>query len=309
MQVEEVIIRFEWGHIAGKWWGPRDVRPIVLLHGWQDNAGSFARLIRLLPPALSYFAIDFPGFGHSSHPADGTLYGITNFAYILDSMRAKFKWKRLSLIGHSMGSIVAFIYAGTFPKRVDLLVSISLLQPLVHSVQTIIDYMRIKGAALLQADPLFNGQPPVFTFRELVDRVVSGSKGSVHSSKAVYLIRRSVRPSDGQPGKFYLLRNIRAQNVYGDYFSDDLCVELAKQIGVPHLFLKTNYFEFEGSQNTIKMIELLSDLNPRFEWQDIKGTHHVHLNQPDKVSGLISTFLLKYYRRFETCSSISCSKL
>lgn len=33
--VEEVRIPVPWGHIAGKWWGPRDRRPIFVVHGWQ----------------------------------------------------------------------------------------------------------------------------------------------------------------------------------------------------------------------------------------------------------------------------------
>jgi hypothetical protein len=34
-KVEEVKIKLPWGHVAGKWWGPKDVQPIVTLHGWQ----------------------------------------------------------------------------------------------------------------------------------------------------------------------------------------------------------------------------------------------------------------------------------
>jgi len=36
-------------------------RPIVCIHGWQDNAGTFDRLIPLLPREFSYLAIDLPG--------------------------------------------------------------------------------------------------------------------------------------------------------------------------------------------------------------------------------------------------------
>lgn len=34
-QVEEVRIPVPWGHLAAKWWGPQDKRPILCLHGWQ----------------------------------------------------------------------------------------------------------------------------------------------------------------------------------------------------------------------------------------------------------------------------------
>jgi hypothetical protein len=49
------------GHLWGKWWGARNVRPFVCVHGYLDNAGSFDRLIPLLPRECSYFAIDLPG--------------------------------------------------------------------------------------------------------------------------------------------------------------------------------------------------------------------------------------------------------
>lgn len=50
-----------WGHVAGKWYGSENVRPIVMLHGWQDNAGTFDTLVPLLPNHLSYLSIDLPG--------------------------------------------------------------------------------------------------------------------------------------------------------------------------------------------------------------------------------------------------------
>lgn len=33
--VEEIRIPVPWGHIAGKWWGPKNKRPVVAYHGWQ----------------------------------------------------------------------------------------------------------------------------------------------------------------------------------------------------------------------------------------------------------------------------------
>lgn len=32
---KEVTIPVPWGHVAGKWWGPTNKRPILTLHGWQ----------------------------------------------------------------------------------------------------------------------------------------------------------------------------------------------------------------------------------------------------------------------------------
>lgn len=50
-----------------KWWGSKDKQPIIAIHGWQDNAGTFDPLVELLPTNLSILCIDLPGHGRSSH--------------------------------------------------------------------------------------------------------------------------------------------------------------------------------------------------------------------------------------------------
>nr|XP_015215180.1 PREDICTED: serine hydrolase-like protein 2 [Lepisosteus oculatus] len=81
----EVQFPVPWGHIAAKDWGPRDGRPVLCLHGWSDNAGSFDRLIPLLPADCRCVAIDFPGHGLSTHRPAGVLY--TFPAYVADMRR------------------------------------------------------------------------------------------------------------------------------------------------------------------------------------------------------------------------------
>lgn len=58
----------------GKWWGGRGRQPLIALHGWQDNAGTFDGIGSLLPSDISMLAIDFPGHGRSSHYPKGQSY-------------------------------------------------------------------------------------------------------------------------------------------------------------------------------------------------------------------------------------------
>jgi pimeloyl-ACP methyl ester carboxylesterase len=62
LKCEEITIYLpNGGHISGKWWGDKSTRPILCLHGRQDNCGTFDRLIPLLSREFSYLAIDLPG--------------------------------------------------------------------------------------------------------------------------------------------------------------------------------------------------------------------------------------------------------
>lgn len=81
----------------GKWWGPWDQQPIVAIHGWQDNAATFDRLIELLPSNVAVLAIDLPGHGLSSHLPTGLHYYIFWDGLIaLRRVIKYYKWNKVS---------------------------------------------------------------------------------------------------------------------------------------------------------------------------------------------------------------------
>ncbi len=47
--VSELSLPVPWGEVRGKVWGPDNGRPVLCLHGWADNCGTFNTLIPLLP--------------------------------------------------------------------------------------------------------------------------------------------------------------------------------------------------------------------------------------------------------------------
>ncbi|OQR66221.1 serine hydrolase protein-like [Tropilaelaps mercedesae] len=132
----ELRIPVPHGHIAAKVWGyPESVsvpnRRVMAAHGWQDNANSFDPLVthpemglhRLFTPnsedkGLCIVALDFTGHGFSSRLPPGSIY--THHRYVLDiAVVANFlRWNKFTLIAHSMGAGMAFYFALMFPDRV-----------------------------------------------------------------------------------------------------------------------------------------------------------------------------------------------
>lgn len=81
----------------GKWWGPTNKQPIVAIHGWQDNAGTFDNLAPLLPSNIAILCIDLPGHGLSSHLSDGQFYYVFwDGVHILRRIVKYYKWNKVS---------------------------------------------------------------------------------------------------------------------------------------------------------------------------------------------------------------------
>jgi non-heme chloroperoxidase len=97
--------------------------PLLFLHGYTDSWYSFSRLLPLLEPGgYHIFAIDQRGHGCSERPFGG--YTTDDFAADVDAFMEAVGIQRATLVGHSMGSLVARRVAVQYPHRVARLVLI-----------------------------------------------------------------------------------------------------------------------------------------------------------------------------------------
>jgi pimeloyl-ACP methyl ester carboxylesterase len=98
---------------------------LILLHGWMDCAATFQLLADAAPEALleyEWIAPDWRGFGQSAWASDG--YWFPDYLADLDQLVGGMGDGAVTLVGHSMGGIVACLYAGIRPERVAALVSL-----------------------------------------------------------------------------------------------------------------------------------------------------------------------------------------
>lgn len=263
---------------------------------FKDNAGTFDRLIPLLPKDQSYLAIDLPGHGLSSRVPDGMAYHGVDNLYLLNFLCNEYNWDKISLLGHSMGSVLSFMFASVFPTKVDLIIQIDALKPHI--------YDPIKSAAGIQ-DRVENfmkadqrnqekSEPPSYTYEDMVERLVSGTRGSVTMETAGNLLKRNIRRSEKYPGKFYFTRDSRLKYNYSPSFSQPVSVELAKRLNMPHLFIKAiNSPYYERKEYYTEVIDVLKQ-NKNFECHYVDSTHHLHLTEPEKVAPIISEFISKH---------------
>jgi pimeloyl-ACP methyl ester carboxylesterase len=121
-----LTIRYlEWGEPVG--------RPIVLVHGFLDQAHSWAPFVVFLQSKsrepLWIVAPDCRGHGNSGWVGAGGYYHFPDYVFDLDCVIRDLGVSSVKLIGHSMGGSISFLYSGTFPERVEKLVLIEGVGP------------------------------------------------------------------------------------------------------------------------------------------------------------------------------------
>jgi len=127
----ELRIATPFGELAALQWGDADATPLLALHGWLDNAASFAALAPRLATRRRVIALDLPGHGHSTHlPTSLHRYNnLDQVDHVLDFADA-LGLQRFDLLGHSLGAGIASLTAAAAPTRIGRLALIEGLGPL-----------------------------------------------------------------------------------------------------------------------------------------------------------------------------------
>jgi len=101
-------------------WGPADAPVLFLLHGWMDSSATFQFMVDALQQDWHVIAPDWRGFGDSQWNQDS--YYSPDYLADLDACLEHFSPKHpVFLAGHSMGAMVAGLYAGIRPDRIAAL--------------------------------------------------------------------------------------------------------------------------------------------------------------------------------------------
>ena len=102
-------------------WGNPGAPPVVCVHGYTSSAQAFNALARRFHDRYHFVALDVRGHGASAwSPAGAYQYRdqVGDLAAVVD----KLGLSRFTLIGTSMGGIIAMAYAGAHPDRLTHLV-------------------------------------------------------------------------------------------------------------------------------------------------------------------------------------------
>lgn len=151
-------------------------QPLVLLHGLSDSWFSYSRVLTALASSYHVYALDQRGHGDTERPTTG--YAMTDLAADVVAFLDAMGLDKVTLVGHSLGSIVAIETALAAPAHLDALVLIGANTrwdaPELVAFQEVVDGLEdpIPAAFVreFQASTAFEPLPEAF-----MDRVVAES--------------------------------------------------------------------------------------------------------------------------------------
>lgn len=279
-------------NLTGKWWGSREKQPVIAVHGWQDNAGTFDNLAPYLCHEISLLCIDLPGHGLSSHYGDGSFYYIFwDGILILRRVVKHFGWEKVKILGHSLGGAIAFLYAATYPKEVESYISIDIASPTVRDPVKMVSSIGDAVDKFLKYETLTQENMPCYTFSEMIDIVHDAYAGSVTRENCEVLMKRGMKPADKE-GYYYFTRDPRLKVAALGFMTIDQVVEFASRITCKVMNIRGDPgMAFPNPENYTRVLDVIEQKAHKLVRLKIPGSHHLHLNDPENLADQVLDFL------------------
>ncbi len=143
-------------------------RPLLLAHGYTGSKEDFAQWIEPLAEHGWHVVVpDHRGHGDSHKPTGEEHYSLDLLASDLLELASSLGWDRFTLLGHSMGGMVAQLVAIQAPERLDALVLMDTGHGPLHTIDAELAALGIEAARTdgmdLIADVLADSDGPLTT--------------------------------------------------------------------------------------------------------------------------------------------------
>ncbi len=109
--------------------------PVILLHGYAQNSHMWRPLMAVLAKTHTIIAPDLRGFGQSSKPMTG--FDKKTMAQDVHALASSLGLRRVVIVGHDIGLMVAYAYAAQYPNEVDRIVLMDAFLPGVGNWTTV----------------------------------------------------------------------------------------------------------------------------------------------------------------------------
>lgn len=268
-------------------WGNADAPKLFMVHGWMDVGASFQFLVDALKGDWCVIAPDWRGYGHSENSRDG-VYWFPDYLADLDALLTHYSPDApVNLLGHSLGGIVATLYAGVRPERVARLINLEGFgMRRTQSADAPGRYRKFLGE--LAEPPRLK---PYKDFAELAARMQK-SNPRLSEAKAAFLARQWGEQKDSQ---VVLLADPAHKIVNATLYNIDEAQACWKAVTAPILAVVADESELLTRWITeADYRERLACFRDLTEARIANAGHMMHHDQPEVLGALIEKFLAEH---------------
>ena len=276
----ELCIDLPHDRLSAQRWGNGPHR-VLALHGWLDNAASFAPLApHLLDENTSLIVLELAGHGRSGHRPLGTGYHFTD--HMRDVMFAAdaLGLERIDFVCHSLGAAVASLLAGTFYDRIGRLVCIECYgTPYVSDHNDLPERMRERLLTMDYMNPRSSRY-----YQDLAPLIAARIRaGAMKPESAELLVRRNLNEeADG----YRFISDKRLTVWQPMMLSEEQVQEFIPRIRAPVLMIEGD----EGFTKEWHYLPSRYQLTQDIRVARLAGGHHLHMDEPAAVAKVIKDF-------------------
>jgi len=269
-------------------WGPTDGKPVVCIHGTRDQGASWGMAAEVLA-AQGYRVIapDLRGHGHSDHVGPSERYHLRDLIADQEQLFTQLALDRVILIGHSLGSVLAVLYATVRPERIDRLVLVEpTLTPARTKPQTFADQI----TAHLRH---FDGETSVMATRQhkaiadLEDATgrLRQVNPTLSDALALTLAQRQTMPHQGGLIWRWDIRLDELADLFDGLEREEYLAMLAGQAARPNP--TTLIYATESGWISAEEKATIQHLLPNSEPIALEGGHSLHIDAPAALADVI----------------------
>jgi acyl transferase domain-containing protein/acyl-CoA synthetase (AMP-forming)/AMP-acid ligase II/pimeloyl-ACP methyl ester carboxylesterase len=280
LPMQEILLNIRGLRICLCTWGPEEGPIVLCLHGILEQGAAWSEVaIRLAQKGYRVIAPDLRGHGRSDRAGKGGSYNLIDFIADIDAIVENLAGKAFTLVGHSLGSVLAAIFTSIRPQRIKSIVLVETILPTANETEDPAEQLAHQ-LDYLASPP----KHPVFPNVEAAAQRLRKATPAISKALAMLLAERITEPCEGgvrwrwEP----LLRTRAGISFNG--IGRSRYLSLLKKIKVPITLVYGDKSSFNRNEDLAQQQEAM----PGAIKVVVPGGHNLPLEAPSALAKIIS---------------------
>lgn len=203
-----------------------------------------------------------------------------------------FKWKKFSILSHSIGFSFAIIFAGIYPEMISKVIGIDLLKPTTYSPQLSDKVMRDNINQYLKLEEKLKSRPSIYSEEEALQHFIKNRNGTISEESAKILMKRGIKWFKDKQVIFS--SDIRIKAIWDNELQcKNVLKAIISNVRCHLLLIKAKELSRPTDEESLnEFLELYRRNCKTFKLIEVEGNHFVHLNNPERIAPIVKSFLL-----------------